>query len=172
MWNLSCRKTRRLLALSAGNDLDERELAQAHRHLAACPHCRIVWQRLKQSQQVLERASAAPAESERLPSVWPAVARQVRAIDEEPVRADWRGWLPAGALAAACLAIVLIALPAGPDAEKGGSPSVIFTQPVDSMPRRRLMRDPREIQRLPLEIPRDPAANPRDRGPAADDRSF
>jgi len=112
MWNLNCRKTRRLLALSAGNDLEERELPGAERHLAVCPRCREVWERLRHSQQVLERVSAAPVEDRASPaSIWPAVARHIRVIDEQTVQTNWRAWLPAGALAAACLAIVLVALP-------------------------------------------------------------
>jgi hypothetical protein len=42
------------------------------------------------------------------------VARHVRAIDEQTAQANWRNWLPAGALAAACLAVVLVALPDDP----------------------------------------------------------
>jgi predicted anti-sigma-YlaC factor YlaD len=115
MWNLNCRKTRRLLALSAGNDLEERELPGVERHLAVCPSCRHVWQRLRHSQQVLERVSAAPVEDRVAPaSIWPAVARHVRIIDEQTTQTNWRGWLPAGALAAACLAVVLVALPDDP----------------------------------------------------------
>src|SRR5262245_55938761 len=117
IWNLSCRKTRRLLALAAGNDVEERDLAGAHRHLAACPHCREVWQGLKLSQQALEQTRTAPAEVSADPgsawpsrSIWPAVARHARAIDEQAAVSNgkgpnWRGWLPAGALAAACLAV-------------------------------------------------------------------
>jgi len=170
MWNLSCRKTRRVLALSAGNDLDERELAQAHRHLAACPHCREVWQGLKQSQQIFERISSAPAE--RLPSVWPGVARHVRTIDAQPAHADWRGWLPAGALAAASLAIVVISLPQGPAPQNENAPSVIFTQPVESAPQQvPFLPDHRDISRIPRGRAANPNAN-QPAPPATEDRSF
>ena len=183
MWNLTCRKTRRLLALSAGNDLDEREQSQAQRHLATCPHCREAWQRLFSAQQVLEKVRATPADGQRLgASIWPAVERQIRTIDEQSVKADWRGWLPAGALAAACLALVVIALPNGPSGDQN-SPSVIFTQPVESqhIP---TVRQPRPFPQIPLDIQRGPGTAPapgnsrNPNGPPAvrnssdDDRSF
>jgi hypothetical protein len=126
IWNLNCRKTRRLLALAAGNDVEERDLAGTHRHLAVCPHCREVWQGLKLSQQALEQTRAAPVAIDGDPgsawpsrSIWPAVARHVRSIDEQAAVSNWqgpnwRGWLPAGALAAACLAVVMMSLPDAP----------------------------------------------------------
>jgi hypothetical protein len=122
-WNLNCRKTRRLLALSAGNDLEERDLAGAHRHLAVCPTCREVWQGLRQSQQVLEQAVAVPVADPGAPaihrpagSVWPTVSRHLRSIDAQAAAPNWRGWLPTGALAAACMAVVVVALPDSPTA--------------------------------------------------------
>jgi hypothetical protein len=118
IWNLNCRKTRRLLALAAGNDVEERDLAGVRRHLAVCPHCREVWQGLQLSQQALELVRAAPVDEDVAPgsawpgrSIWPAVAREVRVIDERAVAPNWRGWLPSGALAAACLAVVMVSLP-------------------------------------------------------------
>ncbi len=120
IWNLNCRKTRRLLALSAGNDVEDRDLAGVQRHLAVCPHCREVWQGLKLSQQALEQVRAAPVEDDVASgpawpgrSIWPAVARHVRDIDEQAAAPNWRGWLPSGALAAACLAVVMVSLPDG-----------------------------------------------------------
>ena len=115
IWNLNCRKTRRLLALSAGNDVEERDLAGARRHLAVCPGCREVWQGLQLSQQALEQVRAVPVEAPGAAwpnrSLWPAVARDLRMIDDQAAAPNWRGWLPAGALAAACLAVVMVSLP-------------------------------------------------------------
>jgi hypothetical protein len=122
-WNFNCRKTRRLLALSAGNDLEERDLAGAHRHLAVCPTCREVWQGLRQSQRVLEQAVSVPVADPGAPaihrpvgSVWPTVSRHLRSIDAQAAAPNWRGWLPTGALAAACVAVVMVALPDSPSA--------------------------------------------------------
>lgn len=136
IWNLSCRKTRRLLALRAGNDLDERDGAFTRRHVAVCPSCRDVWQGLTASQQALEQLRAAPIEAAEQPptSVWPAVARHIRAIDEQAAP-TWRGWIPAAALAAACLAVVMVVIPDAPfgsDTADNGSPAVIFSpSPVE-----------------------------------------
>lgn len=143
MWNFSCRKTRRLLALSAGSDHEGRECASVDRHLAVCPQCREVWQGLQRSQRVLERVSAEPAAGSpsssalKPVSIWPGVRRHLQAIDDEAVAPDWRGWLPSGALAAACLAIVMVALPDAPAVNTAGtgSPMSIRPQPVGTVRR-------------------------------------
>jgi hypothetical protein len=143
MCNFSCRKTRRLLALSAGSDAEGPECPNAQRHLAVCPHCREVWKGLQQAQRVLERVSAEPvagglprAEGWPARSVWPGVARHLQTIDEQAVAPGWRGWLPSGALAAACLAVVMVALPEAPfsvNTANVDSPTVIQPQPVGSV---------------------------------------
>src|SRR5258708_18616727 len=143
MWTFSCRQTRRLLALSGGSDVEGPECPNAQRHLAGCPHCREVWKGLQQSQRVLERVSAepvaggiAPADGWPARSVWPGLARHLQAIDEQAVAPDWRGWLPSGALAAACLAVVMVALPEAPfsvNTTNIDSPTVIQPQPVGSV---------------------------------------
>jgi predicted anti-sigma-YlaC factor YlaD len=148
-WNMNCRKTRRLLALWAGSDLEQRERQVAERHLAACPGCRDVWLRLAQSQHVLESVRSAPLENleqavpVRPASVWPWVSRHIRAMHQTVVlnRADsrgasWRDWLPAGAVAAACVAIISVTLSEVPLGDSV-SPSVIESSPAayDSNPR-------------------------------------
>lgn len=142
IWKINCRTTRRLLALWAGNDLEERESRRAERHLAVCPPCREAWEQLKRSQRVLDRVRPAPADDARLDvSLWPAVARQVRVIDATSVAPNWRGWLPAGALAAACFAVLMVSLP---DAPFGGGMAG-NSAPVILAPSR-LVSDPRESQ--------------------------
>lgn len=112
IWNNECRKIRRLLALWAGCDLDERDAAGVERHLAVCPQCRDVRVGLHQSLQALDsaRPEAAP---ESLPSisVWPGVSRHIRSIDELSGASGWRDWLPSGVLAAACVAMISVLLP-------------------------------------------------------------
>lgn len=112
IWNSECRKTRRLLALCVGNDLDERDAAGVERHLAVCPDCREIRQGLHQSQQALDavRPTAAP-DKQLSVSVWPGVSRHIRSIDEQSVvepavAPGWHEWLPTGALAAACVAMI------------------------------------------------------------------
>ena len=130
------------MALSAGNDLAELDVPAAERHLAVCPRCRGAWERLKQSQQALERVSA-PLERGKPASLWPGVARHIRVIDEQVVAPNWRSWLPAGALAAACLAVVLVAIP-DVGAPNNGSSAVIISHPAA------YGIDPRDLRRIPL----------------------
>ncbi|RPI89358.1 MAG: zf-HC2 domain-containing protein [Planctomycetaceae bacterium] len=114
MWMNECRKHRLNLALLAGNDLEGGSRVLVERHLATCPECRAHWQSLKAGQAVLEQAraagclaleSAAPAESA---TVWPDLQRQIRVTEERRNEIGWRGWLPAAAMAAASLAIIVI----------------------------------------------------------------
>lgn len=116
IWNNNCRSVRRSLALWAGNDLEEREQAEVERHLAVCPRCREVRGGLDESQRAVEQArlaSGAIADAAVRPgsSVWPSVARHLPVIDDQSVAAGWRHWLPTGALAAACLAVILALVP-------------------------------------------------------------
>jgi hypothetical protein len=176
-WNLNCRKTRRLLALSAGNDLEERDQAGAHRHLAVCPHCREVWQGLRRSQQAIEQVRAAPAvEHDATTSVWsstslwPAVARHIRKIDVQAAALDWRGWLPAGALAAACLAIVIVTLPDAPS----GNRTAQQRDPLVVLPQQAIYgSDPSTAGPIPLRLVPDAERDRRMRRKANDEpRSF
>ncbi|MBI3865972.1 MAG: zf-HC2 domain-containing protein [Planctomycetia bacterium] len=112
IWNNECRKARRLLALAADNDLNERDASGVERHLAVCPQCREVRKGLLQAQQAFDLARPS-AEPGNLPaaSVWPGVSRHIRAIDAVPAAPGWYDWLPTGALAAACLALLAVLLP-------------------------------------------------------------
>ncbi len=154
-WNLNCRNTRRLLALSAGNDVEERDLAGVQRHLAVCPSCREVWQGLRQSQRALEQVVAAPVADPGSPtspstsgSVWPAVSRHLRTIDAQVAAPDWRGWLPSAALAAACLAVIMVALPepvSGPStARRRDLPPILWDLTVG-------VDDTNTLSKLPIE---------------------
>jgi len=147
IWNMNCRRTRRFLALWAGSDLEQRECQVAERHLAVCPECREIWERLQQSQQVLEQARSAPfEEGDRAGStwppvsgwpvsVWPGVARHLRSIEDKVVISSWRNWLPAGAVAAAWLGIIVVTLPEVPMGENV-SPSLFMSSPAfDPNPR-------------------------------------
>jgi len=150
-WKPSCRNTRRLLSLWAGNDLEPHQCAIAERHLAVCPPCRKVWENLQNSQRALERVleQAGPVVAgERRSSVWPGVSRHLRSIDEQAVAPNWRDWLPAGAVAAACLALISLVLPdvrSGGDMANYGSTPVIISYPAVGEP-----SDPRDIGQVPL----------------------
>lgn len=152
IWNIKCRKTRRLLALWAGSDLEQRECQVVERHLAVCPGCRQVWDDLQRSQQVLEKArpllldaqerplAAWPVDAFAAASLWPAVERHIRLIDattnasvnisNRVALANWRDWLPAGAVVAACLGIIVLNLPQVPPMGDTASPAVIESSPA------------------------------------------
>jgi len=136
IWNLKCRRLRSLLALWAGNDIEVHERIEAERHLAVCPGCRSHWAGLQAGQQALEqvRTGSVPLVRHEQ-SVWPAVYRQVRSLAAAPAAPRWHGWLPAGALAAACIAVAVTLSPGfAPDSANtaGRAPVVIDAQRVDS----------------------------------------
>jgi hypothetical protein len=154
-WKPSCRSTRRMLSLWAGNDLEPQSCATAERHLAVCPACREVWEHLQNSQRALERArerGSAVMVADRRSSVWPGVSRHLRSIDDTQVVApNWRDWLPAGAVAAACLALISLVLP---DVQSGGdmadyrSAPIVISHPAMGQP-----SDPRDVREVPLSLP-------------------
>jgi hypothetical protein len=133
-WNLTCRKVRRLLALQAGNDLDHADQVVVRRHLAVCPHCRERWEGLQAGRQALDEVRPLSAGSPTGRSLWPVLAAQIRAIDDGRASADWRDWLPAGALAAACITVAML-MPGASGPLRNGSDdlagrSAIVTQAV------------------------------------------
>lgn len=174
-WNMNCRKTRRLLALWAGNDLVQREYQAAERHLAVCPGCREVWKGLEQSQHVLESVRSAPVEEREQAascpptSAWPWVARHIRslggrqrAISNWGNGSNWRDWLPAGAVAAACLVIISVTLSEAPMGDSV-SPSVIMSSPAA------FESNPRHLGPFPLGLYREGTLQRRERLPQPDD---
>ena len=109
MWMSKCQKYRQDLALLVGQDLDVVAQVEAERHVATCPDCRVHLQSLRSGQQVLQQArTQSPSNVAEEASVWGGVSRQIRVLDERAGRANWRGWLPAVALAAACLTVTVI----------------------------------------------------------------
>lgn len=108
IWNRKCNHIRKLLALSAGNDLDEQGQAEARRHAATCPQCREYAVRIESSQQLLEQSALAACEGPAVASVWPNVQRSLRSVQPVSAPATWERWLPMTAAAAACFAAMVI----------------------------------------------------------------
>jgi len=155
IWNRKCRKVRHSLALWVGNDLDDAGRLAAQRHLATCPSCREEWQRLQSGHATIESLRTSRREPPPEVSVWPSVAMQIRAISEEPVEVEWRDWLPSGALAAACLTLILTLPQWGSlnGASSAGS-DVIDSQPVAATVPQfgdSVLRDHRARQAMSLE---------------------
>ncbi|MFN0195783.1 MAG: anti-sigma factor family protein [Planctomycetaceae bacterium] len=114
---MNCKQAEQLLALWVGGDLDEASGRELEEHLALCSTCRATGRRLKASQQVLVHAGHAEplrlAKSETVPasasadSVWPNVARGLRALEARKRKQRFNGWIPAAAVLAAALAILI-----------------------------------------------------------------
>ncbi|MBT4865249.1 MAG: zf-HC2 domain-containing protein [Planctomycetaceae bacterium] len=106
---MNCTRARSEIALWVGGDVDEREAVQLQRHLALCPECRAYRCRMKGSLQMLQEP-ASPTAYNLHDSVWPNV--ESRLSVQSRVEADrverLNRWLPAAAIAAACLAVIAI----------------------------------------------------------------
>lgn len=114
-----CRWTRARLPLLAGGDLIGPDRRQTERHLIGCPSCRERLTDLQRSLEQLHQTAAVSPASPNAPSIWPALARQLR---EERHPARWTfGWtrlqgqswawgLPASGLALAASMLVCVGL--------------------------------------------------------------
>ena len=79
MGSFRCRWVRDRLPLLAGDELGGSERRRVERHLIACPGCREHRDALSRALEVLATASAvSPVGSAAAPSLWPALARQIR----------------------------------------------------------------------------------------------
>jgi hypothetical protein len=104
---MNCTRAKSEIALWAGGDLDDRQIAQLERHVAVCPDCREYRQRMSGSLQVLHNPGV--SESSGLhDSVWPGVESRLSVQSQIEARRAERlnRWLPAAAIAAACLAVI------------------------------------------------------------------
>lgn len=105
-----CRRARRDIALYIGDDLDDASKRRLKRHLAACPRCRAHYQQVKASLSPLyERDDSAPEPADDHDSIWPGMIIRLPAVEKQREAPRFNGWLPAMAVAASCLAIVVFA---------------------------------------------------------------
>ena len=108
MWNSACRWASPRLALLAGGELTGEDRRRAERHLIVCGDCRARLSSLRESLGALQIAAMSTAPSPEAPSLWPALARQMReSRHPEPVSYAFRPmWV---GLAASALVIGLAA---------------------------------------------------------------
>ncbi len=78
MWDNSCRWVVSRLPLLAGDELIGPERRQAERHLIGCPACRERLASLRSALGVLRTVGQDGPESPGAPSLWPALARQIK----------------------------------------------------------------------------------------------
>lgn len=104
---MNCTRAKSHIALWAGGDLDDRQVAQLERHVAVCPDCREYRQRMAGSLQVLQNPASGESSSLH-DSVWPGVESRLAVQSQIEARRAERlnRWLPAAAIAAACLAVI------------------------------------------------------------------
>ena len=117
MWNSACRWASPRLALLAGGELTGEDRRRAERHLIVCGDCRTRLGSLRESLGALQIAATSTVPAPDAPSLWPALARQMReARHPEPVSFAFRPmWI---GLAASALVIGLAAWSLG---GRGGS---------------------------------------------------
>ena len=123
--NRTCRWVCRRLSLLAGGDLDGLERRRVERHLIGCPTCQDHRAVAAESLAVLrEVAALGPmgagiADPGVSPSIWPALARQIREAKHQPERLSVVGWVrslvapPPLAWASAGMVAVLLCLGLG-----------------------------------------------------------
>ncbi len=108
IWKPKCARYRLLLALEAGHDLDEQDHAELGRHVAQCPACREYRNQVQAGYRALEQAGRAGCSPDTGPSLWPGVKVALSVRQPGAPRELWVGWVPAVALAAACMFLIYI----------------------------------------------------------------
>ena len=91
MWNDACAWSRTRLPLFAGGELVGSERRKTERHLITCSQCRDRLESLRSSLSVLKTLGMDSGPRFDHPSLWPALARQIRESRREP---QSRPWMP------------------------------------------------------------------------------
>jgi len=144
---MNCMDWEERIALHAGGDLAPVEAAEADRHLAECPDCRIFWSGLRDTMYVLR-----DAHTEAIPAAAFTAVRAGVIAEIERTRRVWRrlAWISGVGVAAALLLalalrpgplpsappLVAFAVPQAPEAPKIVGPA------VEGAPARRPHREP------------------------------
>lgn len=110
---MNCKRARTEIALWAGDDLDEQAAGPLLRHLALCLECREYRRQMVSSVHVLQEPEG-PCSVELHDSVWPGLAGRLPSRDEARQADRLNRWLPAAAVAVACLAVIVFTSEAEP----------------------------------------------------------
>lgn len=96
---MNCENALELLNRELDGALTEAESAALRAHLDACPDCRETWRQLHELDALLQESELEP----------PAALHDgvMRAIRQEQKRKPRRAWLPAAAIAAAAVLVLL-----------------------------------------------------------------
>lgn len=156
---MNCRRAKSDIALWAGNDLDEPSLFGLRNHLQACPACRSY---LEEMQALMRLVDECPlrdqgdeiSKSAVEASLWPSLSARLVSLPS-PRHDHFNGWLPAVAVAAVCLAMVIVASP--PQLQTPQDASALSVAAEESWavdPASKPLADPVSPRRMqPLPIP-------------------
>jgi hypothetical protein len=129
---MDCRQAESLLALWAGNDLDEIDPArQVQAHLDACEHCR---QRSREFVVAHTALQEARCDAPDLCNLWPRVKARLVEWERSPRFAKFNVWVPTAVAAVACSLLVFVA-------------SVEVQRKLQRQPARDLFRDDENLAR-------------------------
>ena len=156
MLKSECGRVQELLALSVGQDVSDEDRVETRLHMARCAACREYHVRVRAGYQVLEQVRVGTAAGHPYassPSLWPEVRARLLARRTRPAAQAFNAWLPVGALAAACLALLVVtdSFPR-PDSPAFVDPETHAVQPIGDL------RDSRRFDRRDSEFgrPRSP----------------
>ena len=121
---MNCKQAKAEIALWVGNDLNESAERSLRRHLSRCLGCRKHWRRMKASLRMLQEADEVPSTTEDV-SLWPRLSAKLSAAEEQNARRSrFNGWVPALAVAAACLAMISLSNSTPPAERSSNTPAV------------------------------------------------
>ena len=98
-------RSKRQIALLAGDDLEGEQVGEAQRNIDLCSDCRQHWIHVRGCLDVLDRAGKTtwPQDSR----LWPAIESRLRSTVTPARPQEFNGWVPALSMAAACIALLI-----------------------------------------------------------------
>lgn len=158
-WDRACRWTQARLPLLAGGELVGADRRLVERHLIGCPSCRHHLHAHQTAQDVLHTAATISPTRSEAPSLWPALARQLRE-QRRPAAAhgtSWAGGWSWPALTLGLAATLLVTIGLGGVVYHAGSFAV--PGPQGLLVRRAVPQRVGKVATPPVET-REPAAEP------------
>lgn len=98
-------RTKRRIALLAGDDLEGEDVEEIRRLIASCPDCQRYWIRVRGSLDILERSGSSTEQWKE--ELWPGMESRLRAAVAPARPPKFNGWVPALSMAAACIAMLV-----------------------------------------------------------------
>lgn len=106
-----CRQAKAEIALKAGGDaIDPLAGELLESHLDDCSHCRRYFAEMTASLESLQVCAAESPRPALSRSLWPGIAAQLPRTASLTASARFNFWVPTAAMAAACAAMILVAI--------------------------------------------------------------